>query len=286
MYIKALGKIAGGQDGAAWNGYLFRFDTKGICNVYDIKNCSDVTSDVFAPIARFTLEKEDIIAPHSNSVTFGNEFYCKEDEFPLLYTNIYNNYSGCDDKMIGVTCVYRIQKNGTEFSAKLVQLIEIGFADDKLWRSENVKDVRPFGNCVIDRENSLYYAFTMRDQDKLTRYFAFDLPKLKDGIYDRHFDVNRVVLEKKDIKSQFDCEYHRYIQGACYNNGLIYSLEGFTNSEQNPPAIRIIDTVKKCQLEHILLGDFGITVEPEMIDFTGEECIYGDARGNLYKIEF
>lgn len=286
MNIINLGKITGGQDGAVWNGFLFRFDAIGICNVYNINDCLSNISVEHTAIWQFALDKADIIMPHSNSVMFGKEYYCEDDEFPLLYTNIYNNYASSDNKMKGVTCVYRIQKNGTEFSSSLVQLIEIGFVNDILWKSQNTEDVRPYGNFVIDRENSVYYAFTMRDEDNSTRYFFFDLPKLSDGVYDEKFNVNRVVLETKDIKSWFDCEYHRYIQGACYHNGLIYSLEGFTNDAKNPAVIRIIDTQNKIQKEKYLLSDYNMTIEPEMIDFENDICYYGDNHGNLYQLEF
>lgn len=286
MNIKNLGKIAAGQDGAVWNRYLFRFGTKGNCHVFDIRDCLNDTDPLPAAIACFTLDKADVIMPHSNSVAFGKEFYCEEDEFPLLYTNIYNNYASSDEKMKGVTCVYRLQRNGTDFSTRLVQLIEIGFVEDSLWKSENTNDVRPFGNFAIDHENSVYYAFTMRDEDGTTRYFSFDLPKLKDGDYDEKFNVNRVILKAENIKDQFDCPYHRYIQGACYHNGYIYSLEGFTNNEKNPPAIRIIDTQNKVQKEEYLLSDFNLTIEPEMIDFENNICYYSDNYGNLYQLEF
>lgn len=286
MNIKSFGKIAGGQDGAVWNGYLFRFDARGNCNVYSIKDCLSDISGEHTAFTHFTLDKADIIMPHSNSVAFGKEFYCEEDEFPLLYTNIYNSYASSDDKMKGATCVYRIQKKGVEFSTSLVQLIEIGFVEDNLWRSENGQDVRPFGNFAIDRENSIYYAFTMRDEDDTTRYFSFDLPKLSDGEYDEKFGVKRVILETRDIKNRFDCEYHRYIQGACCHNGLIYSLEGFTNDTNNPAAIRIIDTKNKVQKEMYLLSDFNMTIEPEMIDFEADICYYCDNHGNLYQLEF
>ena len=286
MKVKYLGKITGKQDGAIWNGYLFRFDAKGNCNVFDIKDCMRSTDTRYMAISNFTLDKADVIKPHSNSVTFGKEFYCPEDEFPLLYTNIYNNYAASDDKMKGVTCVYHIKKNGTEFSTELVQLIEIDFTDNSIWRSENIEDSRPFGNFAIDRENAVYYAFTMRDEDKATRYFAFDLPKLGDGLYDEKYSVSRVLLGEENIKVQFDCEYHRYLQGACCHNGFIYSLEGFTDSAVNPPAIRVIDTEKKEQKAMYLFSDFNITVEPEMIDFENDICYYSDNYGNLYQLEF
>lgn len=279
MKINPITKIVGGQDGVVFNDYLFRFDGKGNCAVYDVNNISD-------PITCFILDKSDVIVPHSNAVMFGNEYYCEEDEFPLLYSNIYNNYAKAENKLKGVCCVYRLQKKGTEFTTTLVQLIEIGFVQDECWKSQDGDDVRPYGNFTIDTENSIYYAFTMRDESNTTRYFSFVLPKLQEGEFDEVYQVKRVVLEKKDIIGQFDCEYHRYVQGACYNKGKIYSLEGFTDDVKNPPALRIIDTEKQCQLAYIPFSDFGLTVEPEMIDFANGICYYCDNHGNLYMIEF
>ena len=65
----------------------------------------------------------------------------------------------------------------------VVQIIEIGFADDEnLWKSSGEKaDVRPYGNFTIDTENGIYYGFTMRDNALATRYFSFDLPKVTQG---------------------------------------------------------------------------------------------------------
>lgn len=286
MNIKNLGKISGGQDGAVLNNYLFRFDARGNCNVYDIKDCLNDASAEHKAISFFTLDKSDVIMPHSNSVSFGKDYYCDEDEFPLLYTNIYNSYASSDNKMKGVTCVYRIQKKGTEFSSRLVQLIEIGFTDDIIWRSQNISDVRPYGNFAIDREKAVYYAFTMRDEDGLTRYFSFDLPKVSDGEYDKKLDANRVILQINDIRDRFDCEYHRYIQGTCFYNGLIYSLEGFTNNKENPPAIRVIDVENHTQKKMYLLFDYNMINEPEMIDFENDICYYSDNHGNLYRLEF
>lgn len=286
MHIQKLGQITRGQDGAFWKGYLFRFNQRGDCTVHDMKDCIHDFSAAETPIATFVLDRAEDILPHSNSVMFGNEFFCEGDEFPLLYTNIYNNYSHLQHKMKGVTCVYRIQRKGTAFSSQLVQLIEVGFVEDPLWRSKNMEDVRPYGNFVIDRDHCLYYAFTMRDEDSTTRYFAFDLPKVGDGVYDEVYKVNRVVLEAKDIKSQFDCPYHRYIQGATYHDGFIYSTEGFTNDKTNPPAIRVIDVKKKEQVKVCFLPDYGINEEAELIYFDEGRCYYSDNVGNFYHVTF
>ena len=282
MNIKQIGNITDGQDGAVFGGLLFRFKTNGLCYIYNLNN---LTIEKKSPIVSiFTLDKADVIVPHSNSVVFGNEYYAEDDEFPLLYTNIYNNYSRCENKRIGVCCVYRIWREENEFKNRLVGLIEIGFTKDELWSSGD--DIRPFGNFVIDKEKGLYHAFTMRDNEEITRYFSFKLPTLSNGVMDNELGVKKITLKKEDIIDTFDTEYHRFIQGACCEKGKIYSLEGFSGDEVNPPAMRIISTNDKKQLECVYFGDFGLTIEPELIDFENNVCYYGDNHGNLYVIEF
>ena len=286
MKITKIAKIRGGQDGVVYGGYLFRFDTEGNCFVYETKALLAADGANTEHISAFTCDKVDILKPHSNSVTFGTEYYQEGDEFPLLYSNIYNSYAKSEDKMKGVCAVYRLTRNGNEFDTKLVQIIEIGFVEDtSLWASAN-GDVRPYGNFCIDTEKRIYHGFTMRDGDWKTRYFSFDLPKLCDGKYDEKFGVNRVILQKEDIKEYFDCPYHRYIQGAICHEGLIYSVEGFDNDPTNLPAMRIIDTAQKKQTECVMFGDFGLVAEPEFIDFWDGICYYSDGHGNLYTIDF
>lgn len=282
MNAEKLGVIEEGQDGAVFNGYLFRFNAKGACAVYQ----TDELSDNSVPISRFVLDKVNLITPHSNSVAFSNTRYCDTDEFPLLYSNVYNNYAKTDNPMKGVTCVYRLERNGNTFSTTLLQLIEIGFTDDPVWKSAGGNDARPYGNFAIDSENGIYYAFTMRDEEQTTRYFAFDLPNINDGTYDDAFGVKRVILGKEDIRSFFDCEYHRYIQGACFRNGIIYSLEGFTDSESNPPAIRFIDVNKQKQSRLYYFADCHMNIEPELIDFKKDACYYADHDGNVFVLSF
>ena len=190
--IKPICKMTGGQDGAIYGEHLFRFGSRGHGYAYDI-GALGVEYSELSPIAEFELDGCDVIAPHSNSVVFGAEKFSEDDEFPLLYSNVYNNYAKCKDKLVGTTCVYRIMRDGDGFSTKLVQLIEIGFTNDRaLWRSSgDVEDVRPYGNFVIDRDKGLYIAFVMRDYDHNTRYFAFDLPRLSDGTFDESYGVNR-----------------------------------------------------------------------------------------------
>lgn len=283
--INKIATVTGAQDGAIYGDYLFRFSSKGGCRVYDLSKISqgDENSELPA-IAKFTLDKAELIVPHSNAVVFGNEFYDDCDEFPLLYSNVYNNYAKSEEKLCGYCCVYRIKRHGDDFSSELIQIIKIGFTDSKsLWRSGgDIIDVRPYGNFVIDIERSLYYAFVMRDGEKKTRYFSFALPKGREGVFDERFEANVVTLNEEDIVEYFDAPYHLYVQGACMHNGLIYSTEGF--GDKRHPALRIIDPKKREQILHHDFYESGQAHEAEFIDFYKDKCYYGDAHGNIFDI--
>ena len=286
MKITPIAKIIGGQDGAFWNDYMFRFNAKGEAMVFDAKALDSAKECTELPLlARFSVNRDEPLLPHFNAVVFGNEYYAKGDEFPLLYANLYNNYSGEADRKEGILCAYRVQKIGASFSMTLVQVIRVGFVHDKtLWCSAEEKDVRPFGNFVIDTEKGILYAFTMRDEEHKTRYFSFSLPKLSDGTYNEAYGVKTVTLEKEDILSFFDTEYHAYIQGACCHQGKIYSSEGF--SPTPPAALRVIDPAAKKQICHFNLADMGYPEEAEWIDFRNGKCYYSDILGNLFLVDF
>ncbi len=288
MKYKAISLMKGGQDGAIFGNYLFRFGSRGVGRVYKLDALlGDKGKGEETPfISEIVLDRSDVLAPHSNAVFFGNEYYEKGDEFPLLYSNVYNNYKAADDKLEGVCCVYRVTRDGDVFSTTLVQLIEIGFTSDReLWRTNGEKDdVRPYGNFVLDTENGVYYAFVMRDAVKETRYFAFRAPKLCEGEINPALGVRKVTLTKSDILHYFDTPYHNYVQGACFHDGKIWSVEGFHGAIH--PALRVIDTVKRAQVLHVDLFNEGLKIEPEFIDFAAGRCIYGDAKGGLYELEF
>ena len=288
MTITKIAKICGDQDGAIWNGFVFRFNSKGRCRVYEIEELKHGNPDTkTAFIDEFFLDRTGEICPHSNAVMFGNEYFEENDEFPLLYSNVYNNYAKAENKLKGVCLVYRLQKTENHFFTTLVQMIEIGFVENTMhWKSENVEDFRSFGNFTIDREKSIYYAFNMRDEARKTRYFAFELPKVRDGVEDDEYGIKKVILGLDDVKDYFDCDYHVCIQGACCYNGKIYSSEGFSSTIGKPPVLRIINPETREQDMKIEFNDFGIDTEAELVDFWKDICYYSDAHGNFYIIEF
>ena len=281
MKFKKIGKIQKGQDGAIWKGFLFRFDHTGKCFVYNLNQKFD--GGELPLFSSFKLGNPEKLIPHSNSVMFSNEYFLHTDEFPLLFSNVYNNYQKEENRYEGVCCVYRITRKNNEFTANLVGVVEIGFVNDaKLWCSENHDDIRPYGNFAIDRQNAKLFAFTMRDSFNTTRYFSFNLPKISEAETDLALGIKKITLCKADIEYYFDCEYHHFVQGAAFKDNKIYSLEGFTDSVEAPPALRIISTLDKKQEKYISFADLGLTVEPELIDFFDDTCYYCDHSGNLY----
>ena len=283
LRLTPLFKAAKGQDGAIFGDYLFRFENNGQCLVFSLKEQKQ--------IAQFCVDKTDLLKPHSNAVAFGTERYAEEDEFPLLYTNIYNNYAKQEERLEGICCVYRITRAGNAFAGTLVQVIRIGFVEDlQLWKSlPGREDVRPYGNFVPDVFRGKLYAFVMRDKEQVTRYFSFNLPKLAEGEFCERWGVKVVTLQKEDILSTFDDAYMRYMQGACAYDGKIYSAEGFDMKKSvgiNHPAIRIIDMDERKQLQYFDLYAQGMDLEPELMDFAGNTLYYMDVVGNTYSVEF
>lgn len=270
-----LGSVHKGQDGAIWNGCIFRFNGKGQCWVYDLTTME--------PMGEFTLDKADRICPHSNAVFFGREYYAAGDEFPILYSNVYNNYPG---QLAGTCCAYRITRENGKFTSRLVQVIRVGFTDTPLWRSENDEDIRPYGNFVMDGEN--LWAYVMRDESRTTRFFRFPMPKITDGEPDTKRGVPVVTLGEQDIAEQFDECYVNFMQGGICHNGLIYSVEGFTvpNQRKATPAMRIFDTKAKKQVLHLDLAAMGLIVEPEFVAVYNGHFYYADHDGNFYSVTF
>ena len=268
MKIRQIAKIRGGQDGAVWGTELFRFDTRGNCTVYDMRSLMGDGISEPLPKAEFTLDRACDIVPHSNAVFFGTEFYEEGDEYPILYTNIYNNYAKTENPMIGVCLVYRIQREGDGFKTTLLQMIEIGFTSDaELWQAyPDRHGVRPYGNFLADADEGALWAFVMRSEEQGTEYFKFDLPSVRDGVTDARLGLKRAVFGKLDIKRRFTSEYHRFVQGAALYGGRIYSAEGFSSDKINRPAIRVVD-LDTGNAEYIDIMDMGYVHEPELIAF-------------------
>lgn len=268
------------QDGAIYSDFIFHFSKDGECFVYSLKSLEK--------ISYFILDRSDIVIPHANSVCFSSMFYDESDEFPLIYINVYNNYSNSEDRREGQCCVYRILRNETEFQSSLIQIIKIDFVNNlDLWKSTlDNSDVRPYGNFVVDTDKYRLYSFIMRDKTKTTRFFEFSLPMVNSENYLQFDGVEIINLSEEDIISQFDCSYFEFIQGCCYSNGKIFTVEGFNNVEYAVPKLRIIDLVKQQEIAKIELSAIGLIYEPEFLDYYKDEIYFADNNGYLYRLKF
>ncbi len=103
-------------------GYIFHFNHNGECRVYSFDDLKFISS--------FTLGGADIVVPHSNAVCFGNEYYEDGGEFPILYSNVYNNYQDKEERREGTLCAYRLKRSGNSFFADLIQEIKVDFLND------------------------------------------------------------------------------------------------------------------------------------------------------------
>ena len=260
------------QDGTIYKQHLLKFNGDGTCKVYSL-----LTNEL---ISTFTLDRTNAIKMHSNSVCLG-AFLSRTDMLPLLYSNVYNSYSSELDKKKGTVGVYKLLYNGNAYSSMLIQVIRIGFADDReIWMSAKGSDRSPYGNFVVDPINNKIWFFVTRDANKTTRFICCELPKPGAGEFDATAGVNVYTLQAEDIIDMFDVPYSYYLQGACLHDGKIYSLEGMGTAE-NPTVIRVIDLDAGAEDSVVDLQAYGLAYESELIDYWKDGMfIYGDYRGS------
>ena len=247
------------QDGAVYDGKLFCLNHKAQCLVYDLTEKK--------LLGKYMLDKSDVMNPHANAVCFSSTYYVESDRYPLLYVNVYNNYRSAEDRMEGTCCVYRITETDGDFAFQLVQVLRIEFVDNlDLWKSKaDNSDVRPYGNFVVDTDHGELYAFVMRDANRTTRVFRFRLPQLSEGTYSERYGCNVFMLGKGDILDHFDTPYMNYMQGCCYWDSKILSVEGFGAGSNAEPVLRIIDLRDKAETRVINLAECQLNKEPELI---------------------
>lgn len=266
------------QDGSIYGNYIMRFNASGTGMIHDMSTLKYVNT--------ITLDNSKLsnFKPHSNCTSFGCTYYDQEDEFPLFYSNAYNNYDTKVDKKLGTVGVYRITRNDRKFTAQLVQVISIGFTSDKdLWKSGIGADKSPFGNMVVDTDNGKLWFFVPRDTNKTTRFFCFDIPDATAGTFSEEYGVNLVTLQKEDIVDMFDVTYCNYLQGACYHDGKIYSLEGM-GTGVSPNVLRIIDLESRTEDCVVDFFATGYWKEVEFIDFWEGDLYFSDFSQEIYKL--
>ena len=249
-----------GQDGVEQGNYFFG------CNA----NGSVIVRRKDTGAGQKTLTIPNSLTPHCNSAVWGNK-YAETDVYPLLYVNAYNA-TGEPNGRCYVLRMTELNANNVPFNMVLVQTITVGFATGEPWTDGN--DIRPYGNFFVDTKHNALWAYTLRDADKVTRFFKFALPDTS---------VASVTLTESDIIDQFEVPYMQYIQGNSYNDGKVFILSGMGTSSI-PGLLNVVDLASRSIVSVVNLNDVGLSIEPEFINIDGEGINLG--RTTAYNFTF
>lgn len=210
------------------------------------------------------------ITPHCNSAVWGNK-YTSDDVFPLIYANAYDA-TGYPNGRCYALRLSDLSATGVPQTISVVQTITVGFASGEPWTDEN--DIRPYGNFFVDAENGFLWAYTLRDADKVTRFFKFALPDLANS---------EVTLTTADILEQFDVPYMAYIQGNTFQDGKAYILSGMGTETYNG-MLNVVDLSARSIVSIVNLNKIGLAIEPEFINIEDSNIILG--KTTAYKFSF
>ncbi len=256
-----------------------------------LNGITHATSQWMAAGTRITADTIKALAPKTDHIAlaaYKNEIPTYEAKYSgetfHIYSNVYNNYSSAEDKHIGECCVYNVGGDGKIWSNTLVQLLKIGFINDKnLWPAAT--EVRPYGNFVVDNDNQFLYAFVMYSSKSLTYWYKFALPEVSEGEWNETYGCKVKTLTENDILDSWTTPLQNYVQGSCVYDGLIWSTEGFTGtSGANLARMRVIDPSKKSEIAVFNFFSDGDPVEPEFIEFYNGSCYYGSVQ-QMYLLE-
>lgn len=256
------------QGGACFGDYLFvGHDRNSYMDVYDMNSrmyvCS-MTMQTPEPKSRC----------HANTINFGNQYYKKGDEFPLLYVSSGYTVSNVDDK--SNVYVYRISKNTVR--------------DDSIaFRSELVQTISVIGaswsECVTDNEHdAIWINYEGKGNSSFLKYHVPDV-RQKNAL------INPLETSALDtiITNHFKILKHN--QGILYHDGYIFMPFGVPAWIEEP-YLTIIDLEKKDYAYIVNLYDLEMfnrlnlrdnTWEPEFFFFYDGVYFMG-YRSAIYKL--
>ena len=225
------------------DGKALQFYNDGTYRIVDIASKTRTLS--------YDYDKQRI--PHANCAFFGNETP-QGANFPYVYVNAYNN------TLLPKGTLYCYSLSNDNVS-ELVQTISIGFTDDSIWSNGN--DIRPYGNFAFNSVTNELIAYTLKDTEKCTRFFIFDMPLPTNG---------DITLTKTDIKRYFDLPYFSLIQDCCCHFGKLYLLHGSVNERR---VMQVIDLNGEIAVTSVELSQINNS-EPEGIAVYNGKMYYSD----------
>ena len=238
------------QGGACFGNYLFvGHDRNAFMDVYDLVNrtfCCSMRMQTPEPKSRC----------HANTINFGNHYYKKGDEFPLIYVSSGYTISKTDNR--SNVFVYRITKKAVRkdsivFNSELVQTITI---------------LEPGGwtECIIDNDHdALWFRY-----DRLSKrcFLKYQVP----DVHQKYVELNPVETSALDTIFTRDFSIMKHGQGVLCHDGNFYIPIGVPGWREEP-YLAILNLEKKDYTHIVNLYDV-------------ELCNRFNLRDNIWEPEF
>lgn len=258
------------QGGACFGNYLFvGHDRNASMDVYDLANrtfCGSMRMQTPEPKSRC----------HANTINFGNQYYQKGDEFPLLYVSSGYAISKTDNR--SNFFVYRITKKAVRkdsivFNSELVQTITI---------------IEPGGwtECIVDNEHdAMWFRY-----DRLSKrcFLKYPVP----DVHQKYVELNPVENPALDTIFTRDFSIMKHGQGVLCLESNFYIPIGVPGWREEP-YLAIYNLEKKDYTHIVNLYDVGMcnrfnlrdnTWEPEFFFFYNGDYFLG-YRSAVFKLD-
>lgn len=198
---------------------------------------------------------------HCNNANFGNEYYDKQDTYPLLYVSMENE---AEHKCL----VYRITGEEGSMKADVVQTI--------IYPEPKVLSLY-YPNAIIDAQNGCMWLTGYSTANwhaavgNKTKYVKFRLPSLKEG---------DITLKPEEVLTTCVLPSMTATQGAICLNGKIYQM-----FDVGPTTYLRVFNGNAIETE-VKLHEAGLSVEPENIFFYKGNLYYTSVQRDIRKLYF
>lgn len=258
------------QSAACYGDYVFFISNKMIHTlVFNMRTNSRV----------FYLKQEQLgtgTIYHCNQACFGTQKYSEEDYFPLLYISQFQNKSNrCFIQVFRVLPTSNgINQDFTAFAFELIQTIYFPVFTDE--------NCLYYANAVIDTDNHYIYTYSY---DKNSAAETFHQCKISKFNIPDPIGASSVKLSDDDIlDSYFIPTEGPYMQGAAYNNGLIYIGKG--SPSLGYVYLHVVDLAnRRLWFSVELLKNRYFNFEPEGAFFYKDDLYIG-ASSRIFKFTF
>ena len=257
-YMELVKPKASVQGGACFGNYLFvGHDRNGFMDVYDMSSRLFVCS-----MTMQTPEPKNRC--HANTINFGNQYYKKGDEFPLLYVS--SGYPISDAEAQSNVFVYRICRNA--------------FREDSIFfRSELVQTISILGatwaECITDNQHdAMWINFEGWGSSCFLKYPVPD-------ILEKQYLLNPLEMAALDTITVQTYRIFKHNQGLLCHEDCIYCPYGVPAWNEEP-YLSIIDLEKKDYTHIVNLFDLEMYNPLKLRDNTWEPEFFFEYCGDYF----